>query len=467
MYKKTGTVISLLFSFSFIMFSSELKGELPQNCDTKAVRSYSTFFEWQTACNALPRYDDHKDNPFKTLLDKQDLEKEVDHFFGVITTQLTKTFWVGGKPSYKFYGLRSDIFEPYVQKLFIPPGSGVAVHGDFHGDVHALNSFITTFAQQGYMDKNDPFKITDPSFYMLFLGDYVDRGWYGAEVLYGIMRLKNENPNQVFMVRGNHEEFTLNMRYGFAQEVQKKFSSQILLKKIYRIYNFLPLALYLGSGTYNNYNVIQCCHGGVELGFNPQALLENKYPKACMKIDSLMQADGFKIIENLGAKSLGKFFYNNKAITTTNGFMWNDFIVDPFQLLSRSPRDGYRGAIFEFGKKATQEVLKQFSGKTYTLRSIFRAHQHDHKETPMRKRILNQDRQGHPNDAGAGKLWIEDNPLHKKEPGRLDDVSVVTFSVAPRTGYGWPYHSYGFLTVAPYFKDWYLHIYRMIPRAKL
>ena len=41
---------------------------------------------------------------------------------------------------------------------------------------------------------------------LVFLGDYIDRGFYSLEVLYLILRLALENPNQVFFIAGNHEE---------------------------------------------------------------------------------------------------------------------------------------------------------------------------------------------------------------------------------------------------------------------
>ena len=50
---------------------------------------------------------------------------------------------------------------------------------------------------------------------MLFLGDYVDRGLYGVEVMAYLMAIKLENPDTVFLLRGNHETREMTTFYNF------------------------------------------------------------------------------------------------------------------------------------------------------------------------------------------------------------------------------------------------------------
>lgn len=58
---------------------------------------------------------------------------------------------------------------------------------------------------------------------LLFMGDYVDRGNFGVEILIFLMALKICYPQSVFILRGNHETRQMTAHYGFRDEVLSKF----------------------------------------------------------------------------------------------------------------------------------------------------------------------------------------------------------------------------------------------------
>ncbi|OHT00562.1 hypothetical protein TRFO_07886 [Tritrichomonas foetus] len=78
--------------------------------------------------------------------------------------------------------------------------------GDLHGNFHDL---LRIFAQSGEY-YNETF---------IFLGDYVDRGCYSLETLMLLFAFKLQFPNNVILLRGNHEFESINRIYGFYSEM--------------------------------------------------------------------------------------------------------------------------------------------------------------------------------------------------------------------------------------------------------
>ena len=76
--------------------------------------------------------------------------------------------------------------------------------GDRHGDVRSTLEMINELTGKGYFEPNS-FKLK-PNVLLVGLGDYVDRGNAGVETLLTVLWLKLQNPDQVILVRGNHED---------------------------------------------------------------------------------------------------------------------------------------------------------------------------------------------------------------------------------------------------------------------
>lgn len=116
----------------------------------------------------------------------------------------------------------------------------IMVIGDIHGDLKALEYII---------EKKEEMNCKN----IIFLGDYVDRGPQGVEVLIRLFRLKLEDSEHVFLLRGNHETVDMNLYYGFFEEIG---FDQAFLFKVSQTYEKMPIAAVLSNHTF-------CVHGGI------------------------------------------------------------------------------------------------------------------------------------------------------------------------------------------------------------
>lgn len=423
-------------------------------------RDTINFWQWKAAYNACSIAQ-------KTPLTQEQLLNQINAFVKSQNSGplAAETHWIKidsgkQKPTDEFY--TTTQFEPYVQKLEVPANAEIAFHGDVHGDIKSFNAFIEDLYKKGYMDSKDPFKIIKPNFYIIMLGDYTDRGQYGAEVLYAVMRMKQANPDTFFMVRGNHESLSLNTSYGLYHELENKFQNgKVLLQAIDRIYNYLPVALYLKSEN----SALQCCHGGIEVGFSHiKKLLDAPGSQKFVLLDELKRETCVHALSTSAQKAFDCVHvqdikeYNPAMV----GFMWNDFIFKP-----EHNEHGYdyveaiQGRGYEYPQKITQYLLNHCSTPTCALRGVFRAHQHAPDTMPY---ILNKNGHTHQDNTGVAKLWPPQDHL-QQVPQKLWDGIVCTFCVSPGafgSFYNYNFDSYGILKTAHNFDDWRLTMNRLV-----
>lgn len=80
----------------------------------------------------------------------------------------------------------------------IEPKGEALVIGDLHGD---LESLVEILQQSNILERMSK----SPESILIFLGDYGDRGACSAETYYTVAQLKLLYPQQVILLRGNHE----------------------------------------------------------------------------------------------------------------------------------------------------------------------------------------------------------------------------------------------------------------------
>eukprot|EP01065_Artemidia_motanka_P051894 TRINITY_DN9225_c0_g4_i1.p1 TRINITY_DN9225_c0_g4~~TRINITY_DN9225_c0_g4_i1.p1 ORF type:complete len:710 (+),score=226.89 TRINITY_DN9225_c0_g4_i1:114-2243(+) len=116
--------------------------------------------------------------------------------------------------------------------VFVDPPQGTALHviGDIHGQYKDLKKLLELTG----MPSEDN--------WLLFNGDFVDRGAHGVDCVVALLLLKVAWPEYVFLARGNHEDRTVNEQYHFLPEVLLAYGSCQIYDMFQEVFNALPLA---------------------------------------------------------------------------------------------------------------------------------------------------------------------------------------------------------------------------------
>lgn len=119
----------------------------------------------------------------------------------------------------------------------------VTVCGDTHGQFFDLLEVFSLGGECPYTN-------------YLFLGDYVDRGYYGLETFLLLLSLKIRYPNRMTILRGNHESRQTTQAYGFYDELMRKYNDPNVWNMVNEVFDLLPLCAVIGTGIF-------CVHGGL------------------------------------------------------------------------------------------------------------------------------------------------------------------------------------------------------------
>jgi len=236
--------------------------------------------------------------------------------------------------------------------------SPVYVFGDLHGNFEDTQFFAENTWPMGM-------ELTAGRF--LFLGDYVDRGENGLEVLAYLLSQKIQLPDKVFLIRGNHETRQVNgweehYRDGsFIVQCRSRFGEekgQKVWERCNDVFDRLPFAAIVDDSVF-------CVHGGI--------------PSPCHKAGPNGEIIDIRLEKvrqipcpiNVRAPQEK----NQQEMALAFGMLWADPADEDQEDNLQKSADGFgesaRGeSSYVFGNKAVQEFLE-----IYNLDYIIRAHE--------------------------------------------------------------------------------------------
>lgn len=179
----------------------------------------------------------------------------------------------------------------FIEKFDLDPAenSMIYVRADLHGDLKSLIENLRTLQQEDLLDENYKCR---KGVYLVFLGDYCNRGLFGTQILELLIYLREENPGKVHLIRGNHEYAIKNAKFASRLINKNKNLKSKLDVRLIKVLcfneggiqgwdhldnfnNTLPLAIYMSEeGPIREY--VLYSHGLFEPSMDISALLDQK-----------------------------------------------------------------------------------------------------------------------------------------------------------------------------------------------
>ena len=231
----------------------------------------------------------------------------------------------------------------YQEPTLVPMQLPITICGDIHGQLYDLFELLRV---GGDVQSTN----------YLFLGDYVDRGYFSLETFTYLVCLKLRYPGHVMLLRGNHECRMVNGSYGLYQETLNTYGHAGVYKRTNEIFDLLPIAAIVNDS-------ILCVHGGLSpsIKYVEQIPIYNRNEELPTKgpLCDLAWSDPMEDVEEWKPNPRGAGFLHGQK--QTNEFMH----INNLTLIARAHQIAEAGYQWFFGE---EKICTVWSAPNYSYR---------------------------------------------------------------------------------------------------
>ena len=191
------------------------------------------------------------------------------------------------------------------------------VFGNIHGVYDDLMRYFESFGNPS--DDNQMGDINVMQY--IFLGDFCDRGLYSLEVILLLFALKIKYPDFIYLIRGHHEDKTINEKYGLGDECHERLLDEIqnplsIFSNINKAFDYLPFGVLVDDN-------ILLIHGGIGSSINTLDDIESiKRPISVEhNVTSTSQLHIIDLLWSEYSDNIDNIEVNNERDKNKNGFI--------------------------------------------------------------------------------------------------------------------------------------------------
>ena len=254
-------------------------------------------------------------------------------------------------PKFDFDSLRTFI-DDFIYSLqngtsVIKIKTPIVIVGNLHGSLHDL---LQIFAKNGL----------PPLTRYLFLGNYVDFGEFSVEVVTLLFAMKLIFPENIFLLRGEHEISDENRTCGFYDDLYSLYKSETIWSLYNKAFSFLPIAAIVSDKIF-------CVSSGLSATITKIDTLRN----ISLPISDPVPPDVADFLINDPMENIGMFLVDNRekgcsfGIFATNTFLKDNnmrYIIRSHQCVESGTEYSHEGKIVTIFSSSSFKCNENYCG---------------------------------------------------------------------------------------------------------